>query len=102
MIADVDLQVWLATQNIGGQAAVIPYVKSVKDMRLNYRMNVIRRGIGGTSRIRQVGNVDAPANISAPLAQVTLGLQNDDDCHVEVALHDADVALGVYRFDCPK
>ena len=102
MIADVDLQVWLATEDVGGRAAVVPYVKSAKDMRLNYRMDVIRQGQSGSSRIRQMGNIDAIANTSAALGQVTLDLKKDDNCYIEVALDNANAALGVYRFDCPK
>jgi hypothetical protein len=80
MVTDVDLQVWLATQNIGGQAAAVLYLRSAKDMHLNYHMDVIWRGMGGSTRARQVGNVDAFANNAVALAHVTLDVRCDDDC----------------------
>lgn len=102
MVPDADLQVWLDAQVMAGEMVVVPYVKSVADMQINYRMDVIQEGAAGTSRIRQQGRVSARAKKPASLARVMLGVQSGAECSIEIALREGQKQVGVYRFDCPR
>jgi hypothetical protein len=101
MIADANLQVWLDTQVAAGQTLVVPYVKSIKDMQIGYRMEVVQRSGSSNSRISQQGRVDAAAGQPASLGRVILNVQRGGECRIELALHEGRVELGIYRFDCP-
>ncbi|HZW20245.1 curli-like amyloid fiber formation chaperone CsgH [Noviherbaspirillum sp.] len=103
MIADMDLQVWLATQERSAQPAlVVPYVRTDKDAHLNYSMEVVKRGAAGSSRIRQGGSINAIAGTPTALAQVAVDVKPDDACYIEVMLRYAGAMHGPYRFDCPR
>lgn len=102
MVADANLQVWLDTQANTRQALVVPYVRSVKDMQISYHMEVVQRGGGSTSRISQQGKVSAPAAQPVSLGRVTLGVQKNGECSIELVLQENGAELGVYRFDCPR
>lgn len=102
MIADTDLQVWLDAQANTSQTIVVPYVKSAKDVQLNFRMDVIQHSGAGTSRISQQGRVNAPAAQPTPLGRVALGVQKDGECRVELTLNSGDQRLGAYHFECPR
>lgn len=102
MVADADLQVWLDTQISAGQTVLIPYVQSVKERQVSYRMDLIQRGGAGTSRISQQGKVNAAAAKPTPLARVALGLHREDECQIELMLEEDKKELGTYRFDCPR
>ncbi len=101
MIADANLQVWLDTQVAAGQTLVVPYVKSIKDMQIGYRMEVVQRSGSSNSRISQQGRVDAAAGQPASLGRVILNVQRGGECRIELALHEGRVELGIYQFDCP-
>ena len=100
MVADADIQVWLDTQAIAGQMIVVPYVRSARDMQVNFRMDVIQQGGGGSSRISQQGLTSAIAATPTMLARVTLGMQKDGECRVELSLHEGEKKVGTYQFSC--
>jgi hypothetical protein len=104
MIADADLQVWLDTQPGANQTVMVPYVKSVKDVRINYRMEVVQQSRSGTSRINQQGQVTAAAARPTAVGRVAVGLQQGGECWIELVLrNDANTGeIGRYRFDCPR
>ncbi len=102
MIADANLQVWLDAQPHAGQTVLVPYVKSVTELQLNYRVDVIQSGAAGTSRVSQQGRVTAAAAQPTPLGRVALGRQKGATCSVELTLGETDRQLGSYRFDCPQ
>lgn len=101
MAPDADLQVWLDTQAAAGRVAVVPYVRSVIDMRINYRMDVVQQSAAGTSRISQQGRVSTEADEPTALARVTL-TPKDGKCHIEITLREGGKEVGAYRFDCPR
>lgn len=98
MIVDADLQVWLDTQVFAGQTVVVPYVLSVSERQLTYRLEVRQASGAGTSRISQNGRVNA--NAASPTALSKVALQNAHGCQVEVVLTEGVQQLGTYRFDC--
>lgn len=102
MIADANLQVWLDAQATAGQTTLVTYVKSVKDMQIGFRMDVIQRGGAGTSRITQKGAVKANAATPTSLGRVVLGSQKGADCSIELALDEKGREIGVYRFSCKR
>jgi hypothetical protein len=102
MIADADLKVWLDTQAQAGQTVLIPYVKSVKDIQVNYSLSVKKSGKSGTSSISQGGNVNAVAAQPTALSKMSMNLQKDDTCSIELVLRNGDKELGTYSFDCPR
>jgi outer membrane usher protein FimD/PapC len=102
-MSDADLQVWLDTQANIHQMVVIPYVKSAKEVQMNFRMDVIQKSGGNSSRISQQGQVHIAAEQAVPLARVALGIQKEGECQVELALREDGKDAGVYKFDCsPK
>ncbi|WP_194724533.1 curli-like amyloid fiber formation chaperone CsgH [Noviherbaspirillum malthae] len=102
MTPDADLQVWLDTHANQGQMRIIPYVKSMKDVLLEFRMQVVQQGRGGSSRVSQQGQVHVPAAQAMPLAQVKVGMTDRESCSVELSLRKDGVDAGVYRFDCQE
>lgn len=100
MVADADLQVWLDTQINVGQMVIIPYVKTVKDVLVDFRMNVIQKGAVGTSRITQEGRINAVAAKPTPLARLALGAQKNGECSVELVLREGEGDSRTYEFDC--
>jgi hypothetical protein len=102
MDAGVDLQVWLDSQAGHEQLVIIPYVKTTRDRQLSYRMEVVQRGAGGSSRISQQGRVLAEAAEPASLAHITLGARSTEECEIRIMLDEAGKAVGIYRFDCPR
>ena len=100
MVADADLQVWLDSTPGGGQMVMVPYVKSVNDVRLGFRMDVLQQAGAGTSRISQQGQITARAAQPTPLGQVTVSVQPDANCKVELTLKRDGQGESTYRFDC--
>lgn len=99
---DAAPQVWLDVQNQPGQIIVVPYVKSARDIQLKFRMDVIYRGEGNTSRVSQQGTVNAEAATPTALANVKLGSSTHGDCDVELALHEGVKEIGTFHFNCMK
>ncbi len=102
MLADTDIQVWLDSQPSAAQTVVIPYVKTITDRQLNYRLIVIQIGKSGTSRISQGGTINADAAQPIALSRLSLGLKKEDACSIEVTLREDEQKVGNYRFDCPR
>jgi hypothetical protein len=102
MDAGADLQVWLDSQSWREQVVIVPYVKTTRDRQLSYRMEVVQRGAGGSSRISQQGRVLAEAAEPASLARITLGARSGGECEIRVVLDEAGKAIGTYRFECPR
>jgi len=100
MVADTDFQVWLDSTPGAGQMVMVPYVKSVSDVRLGFRMDVLQHAGAGTSRISQQGQITARAAQATRLGQVTVSAQPDADCKVELTLHREGHGESMYRFDC--
>lgn len=97
-----DMQVWIDAQVIAGQTIVVPYVKSDIDRNMHYRLDVVKKGIGGFSRISQGGNVIAIAEKPVSLSRTSIDVKRDDACTLEIALSEKGVVIGTYRFDCPR
>jgi hypothetical protein len=102
MVADADIQVWLDAQASVGQTIVVPYVKSVKDVHVVFRMDVIQRGGGNTSRISQQGSVNAVAATPVALAHVALGTQKNGECMVELSVREGEKQAVTYHFSCSE
>jgi hypothetical protein len=97
-----DMQVWLDTQVDAGQTIVVPYVKSGIDRHMRYRLEVSKSGVGGTSRIRQGGNVHAAADQVTALSRTAIDVKPDDACTIELVLSEKDVPVATFHFDCPR
>jgi hypothetical protein len=102
MIADADLQVWLDAQPQAQQIVMVPYVKSVKDIQMSYQVDLVQKSGAGTSRVSQKGKVNVTASQPAALGRVTVGIQKEGECRIEIALNENNTELGTYRFDCPR
>ena len=102
MIADANIQVWLDTQTQLGQTVLVPYVKTVATTQVDYSMSVIKTGKSGNSRINQGGKVNAVAAEPIALSRMSINLNKDDACHVELVLRDNGKEIGTYNFDCLK
>ena len=101
--SEAGIQVWVETQPDGaGPTVLLPYVKSLQTMQLQYSLNVARQGVGGNSRVSQQGTINALANQATQLTRVTIGLRPQGDCRIELVLDDAvsSTRIGRYSFDC--
>lgn len=101
-MADMQMQVWLDTIAGTRPTVVVPYVKTDHDARLTYRMKVLKAGKSGYSAINQSGTVSATAGTPKALSQLSVGLQQGDDCHIDIELLEGGQVRGTYRFECPR
>jgi hypothetical protein len=97
-----DMQVWLDSEVSGGQTIVVPYVKSGIERDLRYRLDVIKKGDGSSSRISQGGTVHVAAETPVALSRTSIDGRADDACTFEIVLSERGATLGMYRFDCPR
>lgn len=102
MAADLNLQVWLEKVPNTHPAVVVPYVKSTEEGTVQYQLNAIRQGQGGSSRVGQSGEVHVPANQAVALSSFSLSVGQDDQCRIELTLVSNGAPAGNYRFDCPR
>jgi hypothetical protein len=101
MISDTQMQVWLDTA-AGPPAMVVPYVQTVEDARLTYRIKVSKNGPSGSSRIDQSGNVMATAGQPKEMTRFAVGFREGDQCQVEIEMLEAGQVKARYRFECPR
>lgn len=101
-MADTHMQVWLDT--VGGTlpSVVVPCVQTDQDARLTYRVNVVRKGKSGYSRINQTGTVTAKAGSRSELSRLSVAAQEGDDCHIEIDLLEEGQLRASFRFECPR
>jgi hypothetical protein len=97
-----DMQVWIDSHVSAGQTIVVPYVKSDINRDMRYRLDVVKQGASGSSRISQGGMVHASAAKAVPLSRTSIDVKPNDTCTLEVVLTEKGVAIGIYRFDCPR
>ncbi|TAM89493.1 MAG: hypothetical protein EPN41_03595 [Candidimonas sp.] len=102
MAADMNLQVWLETVPNTHPSIVIPYVQSARSGQLQYQLQAIKQGRGGSSRIGQSGGVHLRANQPTALSRFSLSLGEHDQCRIELVLVENGQAAGTYHFDCPR
>lgn len=96
------LQVWLDTQLELGQTLLVPYMKNINDIQVDYSISLSMSGKSGTSRIKQGGKVDALAAEPTALSRMRIRLQKEDACHIELVLRSGGKELGTYHFDCQQ
>ncbi len=101
-MADMQMQVWLDTLRGAGPPVVVPYVQTDQDARLRYRMTVVKNGKSGHSRIAQSGTVVATAGTPREMSRLTMGVQEGDECQIEIEMLEGEQVRGRYRFDCPR
>lgn len=99
MTGDSDLQVWLE-QQYATRMFVTPYVKSAREMKLKYRLNVLQIGTAGSSRISQGGTIDVEASKPTALSTVSLSSTQTKECNILLTLNDGEQEIGRYEFDC--
>jgi len=100
MVVDADLQVWLDTQATAAQIVIVPFVKSTRDMHIQFRMDVVRKRDGSTSHVSQQGMVATAGTTPTALARVVLGGQTGGECRVELSLREGERSVGTYYFNC--
>lgn len=103
MIGDADVQVWLDAQPAANQVVMIPYVKSGKELRIRYRIELVQQQGGSTSRISQQGSLTALAAQPTQIGRIAVGPRQGGECRMELILRDdANTReIGNYRFECP-
>jgi hypothetical protein len=100
MVDNIALQVWLDTQQEMEHTIMVPYVKSAKDIQVDYSMSLITSGKSGKSGIKQSGRVDALATHAMPLSRMRIKLQQGDACQLKLVLRNQSEELGAWDFDC--
>jgi curli production protein len=100
--ADVNLQVWLDTVPGTQPSVVVPYVQSRVDDTVHYRLSAVRQGRGGSSAIRQSGDVRLRANKPTALTRFSLSVGRQDQCRIELILYADGKPAGAYQFECPR
>lgn|SRR5690349_4716281 len=102
MAPDMQTQVWLETVPGTVPALVVAYLKTDRGAQMTYRLDVVKNGKSGMSRISQSGTVRAAAGEKTQLAKVSVSSQPGDDCNVAVAMREGGEDRGTFRFDCPR
>lgn len=102
MMADTQMQVWLDTVGGTTPTVVVPYVQTDQDAHLTYRVNVVKSGTSGFSRINQSGTVTAKAGTPKEMSRLSVGAQEGDDCHIEIEMLEAGQVRASFRFKCPR
>jgi hypothetical protein len=97
-----DMHVWLDSQVNAGLTVVVPYIKSDIDRDVRYRLDVVKKGASGFSRISQGGTVHALAEKAVSLSRTSIDVKPNDACTLEIVLSEKGAAIGTYRFDCPR
>lgn len=101
MAVDVNLHAWLETVPDTHPSVMIPYVQGTQSGTVQYQLNTIKQGQGGTSRISQSGNVQVHANQPTALSRFSISVGKNDQCHIELILVANGNPAGTYQFDCP-
>lgn len=104
MMGDANLQVWLDAHSEPNQTVLVPYVRSVKDLRIRYRLDLVRQYRGSTSRINQQGLLMVLAAQPTEIGRISVGPPQGAGCSIELVLQDDvnDGELGKYHFECPR
>jgi hypothetical protein len=100
---ETGLQVWLETQpNEAGQTVMLPYVKTLHPLQVRASVSVVTKGAAGNARASQQARLEVPAGQATLLARLTLGLAANDECRMDVVLHDLETSREVarYRINC--
>lgn len=100
--ADVNLQVWLDTVPGTRPRVVIPYVQSRDSNSVQYQLSAVKQGRGGSSTIRQSGDVQLQANRPTALTRFSLSVGKQDQCRIELILFTNGKPAGTYQFECPR
>lgn len=99
----VDIDVWLDTERVARQVRVIPYVRTAEEMRVDYRIELVRDGGGGSTRIAQSGAVTSSPAKPAAMGQMSVDAHPaNGKCHISISLTSKGESLGEYNFDCPS
>ena len=101
MAIDSDIQLWLETRSQAGQTVVTPYLKSSRAKHVHYQTDVTLNTAGGTSSIRQGGEVDTVPGRGTAIGQVAMHYTKTDACHIRIRLHNGGELIGNYIFGCP-
>lgn len=102
MIGDSDLEVWLDQQPNAARTVIVPYVKSIKEMKLKYRLKVVQVSNAGTSQISQGGVVNVDAAKPTSLSTLSLTRTDTGECSIDLILTEGEHEVGRYHFECPR
>lgn len=95
----VDIDVWLNAERTAELVKVIPYVRTAEEMKVDYRIELLRKG----TTIRQSGSVQASATAPAKMGAMTVNANSPvGTCSIVIVLQSGGENLGEYRFDCPS
>lgn len=98
----VDIDVWLDTERLARQVKVIPYVRTAEEMKVDYRIELVRGGATGSTRIAQSGAVTSSPAKPAAMGQMSVDTHpTNGKCHISISLRSRGESLGDYSFDCP-
>lgn len=99
----VDIDVWLDTERVAQQVKVIPYVRTAEEMMVNYRIELVRDGGSGSTRITQSGAVTSSPAKPAAMGQMSVDAHPaKGKCQISIVLRSKGESLGNYNFDCPS
>jgi hypothetical protein len=98
--ADVNLNVWFDVSPNQSQVLVVPYVKSARDVRLQYQLNVVNTGKSGSSSISQGGTLTVSHGQPKAVSSVQVTPQAGGTCEIDLTLHEGDREVGQYSFHC--
>lgn len=99
----VDIDVWLETERALEKIKVIPYVRTAEEMRINYHIDLVRSGGGGSTKISQSGAVTASAKSPGKMGTMTINAGHaTGTCEVTIKLTSGGEKLGDYKFSCPS
>lgn len=102
MIPAADLNLWIESSMHGGALMLAPYVRSAKDLEVQYDVRLSTRGPGGTSNVAQSGTSAMKAGEAKRLAILTTKSTPSGECMLIVILRKDDEILKEEHYDCAK
>lgn len=99
----VDIDVWLDAERTAEKIKVIPYVRTAEEMKIDYRIDLIRHSGGGQTKISQKGAVTASAKSPGKMGTMTINAGHPNGtCQITIVLSSGSDSLGNYQFACPS
>lgn len=95
-------EAWIETVASADQVIFIPYARSSRTADFCYVIESIKEGPSGRAKTRQSGQVTLQSGQPKALATLTLNLNPDDQCTINIILFDGDKLVAETSYIHPE
>jgi hypothetical protein len=100
MLADSDIQAWLAMSTAQGMVIIEPAVRSATTKTIDYTITIDKTGAGGTSLVNQSGRRHVDAGVAIYLSKNLLSLRDGEQCNLTMVIREDGVVVYRNGFSC--